>query len=256
VTAEEFLERAGALLLADEARHNLMLGVAGNVRDMPGLFAEAHFWIVDGAAAMQTPPYNVIVAKPRDGDALAELVAAIDVELPGITAAVPEVDDVVALWGRPATLQRTDNIWELRTLRDPPPVAGAPRETTDADLELVLDWWSFANPSPEIVRQQVEQRLGDEDGGITLWDVNGETVSMCGYGSPTPNGIRIGLVYTPPEHRGRGYAAAVTADVSRRQLARGRFCSLYTDASNATAEGVYARLGYERVAESRQFAFE
>jgi len=71
VTAEEFLERAGALLLADEARHNLMLGVAGNVRDMPGLFAEAHFWIVDGAAAMQTPPYNVIVAKPRDGDALA-----------------------------------------------------------------------------------------------------------------------------------------------------------------------------------------
>ena len=33
MTAEEFLERAGPLLLAEEARHNLMLGVAGNVRD-------------------------------------------------------------------------------------------------------------------------------------------------------------------------------------------------------------------------------
>jgi predicted GNAT family acetyltransferase len=78
---------------------------------------------------------------------------------------------------------------------------------------------------------------------------------MCGYGSPTPNGIRIGPVYTPPERRGRGYAGAVTAAVSRRQLERGRFCFLYTDAANATAERIYARLGYARVAESRQYAF-
>jgi len=255
MNAAEFLERAGPLLLAHEARHNLMLGVARNVRDLPDLFPEAHFWLVDGAAAMQTPPYNVIVAKPRDHDALAALVEAIDIELPGITAAVPEVDGFVELWGRPVELTRTDNIWELRRLQEPTRTAGAPRDATDADLELVLDWWSFANTSEELVRQQVRQRLDDEDGGITLWDVDGETVSMCGYGSPTPNGIRIGLVYTPPEHRGRGYAAAVTADVSRRQLERGRFCFLYTDATNATAEGVYARLGYTRVCESRQLAF-
>jgi GNAT superfamily N-acetyltransferase len=29
--------------------------------------------------------------------------------------------------------------------------------------------------------------------------------SMAGFGGKTPNGIRIGPVYTPPEHRGRGY---------------------------------------------------
>jgi len=256
MTAAEFLERAGPLLVAEEARHNLMLGVAGNVRDLPQLFPEAHFWVVDGAAAMQTPPYNVIVAKPRDRAALAALVGAIDVDLPGITAAVPEVDDFVELWGRPATLSRTDNIWELHELREPPPVEGEPREATHDDLPLVLEWWSVVGAPPELVRQQVEQRLGAADGGITLWEVDGDPVSLCGYGSPTPNGVRIGLVYTPPGKRGRGYAAAVTADVSRRQLARGRFCFLYTDATNATAEGIYARLGYTRVCESRQFAFE
>jgi uncharacterized protein len=90
---------------------------------------------------------------------------------------------------------------------------------------------------------------------VTLWDVDGETVSMCGYGSPTPNGIRIGAVYTPQEQRGCGYATAVTAEVSGRQLERGRFCFLYTDAANATAEGVYRRLGYQCIAASRQLAF-
>ena len=94
-----------------------------------------------------------------------------------------------------------------------------------------------------------------DEGGVLLWELEGEPVSMCGYGSPTPNGIRIGAVYTPPEHPGQGYAAAVTADVSRRQLERGRFCFLYTDATNATAEGIYARLGYQCIAASRQLAF-
>jgi predicted GNAT family acetyltransferase len=255
MNAAEFLERAEPLLLADEARHNLLLGIAGTVRDQPEVYAEARFWLVDGAAAMQTPPYNVIVAKPRDHAALAALVATIDVELPGITAAVPEVDDFVALWGRPAELVRSDNIWELRELVPPAPVAGAPREATRDDLELLVEWWSYVGAPDELVRQQVEQRLDSADGGITLWEVDHEPVSLCGYGSPTPNGIRIGLVYTPPEQRGRGYAAAVTAEVSRRQLERRRFCFLYTDATNATAERVYARLGYTRVCESRQFAF-
>jgi GNAT superfamily N-acetyltransferase len=256
VTAEEFLAHAGPLLLTDEARHNLMLGIAGNVRDLPHLFPSAHFWVVDGAAAMQTPPYNVLVAKPRDRDALAALVEEIDVELPGVTAAVPEVEEFVELWGRPAELARSDNIWALHELQPPPASEGEPREATREDLPLVVDWWSVLGAPDELVRQQVEQRLGaGADGGVTLWEVDGKPVSMCGYGSPTPHGIRIGLVYTPPEQRGRGYAAAVTADVSRRQLECGRFCFLYTDASNATAEGIYARLGYARVCESRQFAF-
>jgi RimJ/RimL family protein N-acetyltransferase len=255
VTAEEFLEQAGAVLLADEGRHNLMLGVAANVRGLPHLFPGARFWAVDGAAALQTPPYNLAVARPRDADALAALAAVIDVELPGVTGAVPEVDDFAALWGRHTELTRDDNIWELRELRPPPPVEGSPRAATHDDLPLLLEWFAWFNLDERLVRRQVEQRLGSADGGVTLWDVDGETVSMCGYGSPTPNGIRIGAVYTPQEQRGRGYATAVTAEVSRRQLERGRCCFLYTDAANATAEGVYRRLGYQCIAASRQLAF-
>jgi GNAT superfamily N-acetyltransferase len=178
--------------------------------------------------------------------------------MPGVTAAAPEADDFVELCERPAQLTRSDNIWELRELNEPPPVEGAPREAGDDDLPLVLDWWSYVGAPDELVRQPVEQRLAPgAGGGITLWEVGGETVSMCGYGSPTPNGMRIGPVYTPPERRGHGYASVLTAEVSRRLLEAGnRFCFLYTDAANPTSNAIYERIGYRMVAEAAAIAFE
>jgi predicted GNAT family acetyltransferase len=81
-------------------------------------------------------------------------------------------------------------------------------------------------------------------------------VSLAGFGGPTPNGIRIGPVYTPPEHRNRGYGTAVTAAVTQLLLARShRFCFLYTDLANPTSKSIYVRIGYEPVCDSRELAF-
>jgi predicted GNAT family acetyltransferase len=60
--------------------------------------------------------------------------------------------------------------------------------------------------------------------------------------------VRVAPVYTPPEHRGRGYAAAATAVVSRAALDAGaREVLLYTDLANPTSNRLYARLGYRPV---------
>jgi predicted GNAT family acetyltransferase len=68
--------------------------------------------------------------------------------------------------------------------------------------------------------------------------------------------MRIGPVYTPREHRGRGYGSAVTAAASGLVLDRGmRFCFLYTDLANPTSNGIYMRIGYEPVCDSRELAF-
>ena len=93
--AADFLEQAAPLLLADEARHNLMLGIAGTLRDHPGTYPEQRLWLViDGeavvGAALQTPPYNLVVA--GDEDALQALAAGLDDKLPGAVGAVPEVE--------------------------------------------------------------------------------------------------------------------------------------------------------------------
>jgi len=84
----------------------------------------------------------------------------------------------------------------------------------------------------------------------------GKPVSLAGFGGPTPNGLRIGPVYTPPEHRGHGFGSAVTAAASQVALDHGkRFCFLYTDLANPTSNAIYMRLGYRPVCDSREVAF-
>ena len=267
-----FLAEAEPLLLADEARHNLILGLAGTLRSTPDIYPDRSMWIVyDGktvvAAALCTPPYNAVLARPREEAALDELVEAID-EVPGVVGAVPEVDVFSERWcsrhGGRARLVFAQGIYALTEVTDLPRAPGSPREATRDDYELLLDWFGAftrealheGEPGTEQHERQIRSRLDAEDGGIALWEDRGRVVSLCGYGAPTPNGIRIGPVYTPPELRGRGYATTLTANVSAAQLARGRrFCFLYTDLANPTSNAIYERIGYARVCESKQLAF-
>ena len=90
-----------------------------------------------------------------------------------------------------------------------------------------------------------------------LWTASSRPVSMAGAGGETPNGIRIGPVYTPPGDRGQGYATNLTAFVSQTVLDEGRrFCFLYTDLANPTANRIYQAIGYEPVGDAMMVAFE
>lgn len=271
-----FLEAASPLLLEDEARHNLVLGIGGTLRDHPSVYPEHRLWLVEDGdrvvgAALQTPPFNLVVAgsaSQRGFSALAETLHEDGVELPGVTGAVPEVDAFTSAWeqrtglrGRRRMAQR---IYRLTTLRPPRDVGGSPRTATDDDRPLLLSWIeAFAEeglgevPSPVgTVERTVDARLHAGTGGFLLWE-NPEPVSLAGWGGRTPNGVRIGPVYTPPEHRRRGYGGAVTAAVSAERLAAGRrFCFLYTDLANPTSNRIYMNIGYEPVCDSVDYAFE
>ena len=69
--------------------------------------------------------------------------------------------------------------------------------------------------------------------------------------------VRVGPVYTPPEHRRRGYAASGVAVTSRRALARGAGgCTLFTDIANPTSNKLYAEVGYWPVADWEEHVFQ
>jgi predicted GNAT family acetyltransferase len=89
-----------------------------------------------------------------------------------------------------------------------------------------------------------------------LWVVDNEPVAMTELRGPTPSGIRVSNVYTPPQWRGNGYATALVAAVSERALAAGRkFCFLFTDLANPTSNRIYQRIGYRPVCEAVQHIF-
>ncbi len=113
------------------------------------------------------------------------------------------------------------------------------------------------DPDRDNPGQLVEHRLTSAEAGFDLWEDGNEPVSLAGWSGPTPNGIRIGPVYTPPDLRGRGYATALVAELSATLLEQGRrFCFLFTDLANPTSNAIYERIGYVRVCESAQVSFE
>jgi predicted GNAT family acetyltransferase len=272
--AARFLAEAEPLLLADEPRHNLILGLAGTIRDAPHLHDDREFWLVrdDGAVvacALRTPPYNLVLAQPHSQRALDALVTAIGDELPGVVGALPEVEAFADRWtaARAARTVRVfgQGVYALDAVAPVPQAPGSSRDAGPADLPLLLEWYgSFAaealhedEPGTALQRRHIEHRLAADGAGIALWEVDGRPVSMSSFGGRTPNGIRIGPVYTPPELRGRGYATTLVAGLSARLLAGGRrFCFLYTDLANPTSNAVYERIGYRRVCESAQLRFE
>jgi predicted GNAT family acetyltransferase len=278
--AAAFLEEAEPLLLADEARHNLILGIAGTIRDAPDVYPERNLWLArDGGevvgAALRTPPYNLILAQPRSSEALAALAeATAGEELPGVTGTEPEVHEFAEVWSRHSGIHGRVNmrqgVYSLEHVEPPPEVPGSARVATAArDRDLALRWWiAFGDevlheggPGRDRAETSVDHKLDSPTGGILLWEDGGEPVSLAGWGGPTPNGIRIGPVYTPPELRGRGYATALTAELSARLLdgslfAGGRdFCFLYTDLANPTSNAIYERIGYRLAAEAAEVVF-
>jgi predicted GNAT family acetyltransferase len=271
--AAEFLHAAGPLMLPNEARDNLIFGIAGSIVSDPGRYPEARFWIVTtgddpAAAAMRTPPFNLVLAKPRDDDALAALAAGITGELPGIVGGRPEVDLFARLWSErhevTPRIQRRHGVYALEAVLPLPPASGEARRAAQRDRPLLLEWsHAFGeevleedDPGRIEAVAMVDHRLGAPDGGFLLWEDAGEPVSAAGWGGPTPNGIRIGPVYTPPELRGRGYATALTAELSQQLLDQGRrFCFLFTDLANPTSNHVYQAIGYEPVTDIDVYVF-
>jgi hypothetical protein len=271
-----FRDAAVPYLVRNEARHNLVLGISSSLVARPGLYELFDLWVVsDGeevaGAALRTPPHNLVLAQP-DGapalDALVERLLDEGQDLPGVVAAVPELDDFVGAWTDThevaATLVMRQGVYELREVEPTPAPPGSARAATLEDRELVLRWMrDFAEevlPESDIERQTrlVEDRLDPDDhSGLWLWEDAGRPVAMSGYGSETPNGIRIGPVYTPPELRGRGYATGLVSTQSRWLLEAGRrFCFLYTDLDNPTSNALYRRIGYRMVAESGDVRFD
>jgi hypothetical protein len=109
---------------------------------------------------------------------------------------------------------------------------------------------SEGNPAEALRGKRPDNWQVDEwqqlvDGALGPWaiaTIDGAPVSMCHSARLSERGAEAG-VWTAPEHRGRGYAAAVTADWAALLAPSGRHLFYSTSANNVSSQRVAARLG-------------
>jgi predicted GNAT family acetyltransferase len=274
---QTFLAEAGPFLALREAEHNLLFGICSQLARDPQSFGQGPPYLAisedDGrivGAALRTPPHNLVLSETDELAAIEPLVRdvrdAVDT-LPGVLGPRSAASTFVRAWcdreGAVATLRMSNRIYRAARATRPTGVAGAMRQSRDADRDLMIRWLDAftAEAMPEEVvhdtsESMVERRRSDPDGGWRFWQDEGRAVSLAGFGSRTPNGIRVGPVYTPPALRGRGYATALVGWMTAALLEGGhRHCFLFTDLANPTSNGIYQRIGYEAVTDVEQYSF-
>lgn len=267
--AGRFRAVADPLLLADEAVNNLILGVTGTAADDPAAFEAFDAWMVfeagePVAAAARTPPHNLILAVARSARAVHHLAHATG-DLPGVVGVAPWVHEFVGARPERASLTMAQGVFQLDTVAPPPPIEGISRQARSEEFEQLVELrLAFELEAigrvddPSMARRSTEWRVREQSPRFGLWvhELDDRLVSISGHSGATPNGIRIGPVYTPPEHRGRGYASNLVAAESQWLLDHGHsYCFLYTDLANPTSNSIYKRIGYRQIAESAEYSF-
>lgn len=268
---DSFLDTVGDHLRADPVGNNLPLTVLESLRqrgpdafgDSPPVFGwhEQDSGSIDGAF-LQTPPFPMLVASLPDGsaDSFVALLTSGATRLTGVNLDASREASFSASWQRAAgaavSVYMRSRLFRLAGLVPPDPFPpGAARVADSGDTELLVDWHvAFGAESGSgggDPRRTVTDRLSHR--GYLLWEADGVPVAMAGLSRNVCGVVRVQAVYTPPEHRRRGYGGAVTTSVTQAALDAGAAdVVLFTDLANPTSNALYQRLGYRPVGDRVQ----
>ncbi len=251
ISLPAFLERHLQALEADQARHNLMLGLMDRIQKKP---TEVRLWSFgDGArCAVQTPPKGIVLGDltATDCEELALLVKDLDFRACTGNGEVPSrFAQALLPYGIELRLGMPQRIYTLAKPPQYPSTRGKGRAATLTDKPIYIDWTiRFCEEAvahePPPSREELEKVALDRP--VFFWEVDGVPVAMASRSRETKNGSNISLVYTPSEFRGRGYGGSVTAFACENVFAENKKVASYlapalkSRLSNIRLVGTYA----------------
>jgi len=277
-TSAEFQRAAGDWLARAPRRNNLILTI---LRRAVTLAENARGWVVSSGggpeiAGLQTSPLEQ--ATLSDGSLDAARVAArfLPPDLTAIVGPSAVADAFSAEWCA-RTSRSAELHWEMtfytvdrvEPFRYPGggPIGepiGELRRATLADLDELRPMAIAAAkdmnlPAAEQDPEEIEKRIRRNIAGKRqfLWTEDSSIRAIAGYAEALVDaGARIGLVYTPPEFRGRGYGTAITGSLAQLLLDEGQaWVSLFADNANPVSNGIYRRLGFRPELNYRMWLF-
>jgi predicted GNAT family acetyltransferase len=265
-SVEEYATAVQAFLEKEPCARNVLMTVIESVRTGSAAYsAPSSFWWVStdtGAvvgAASWTPPYALLVsdmpleAAPGVAAAMIERAAALHIQPPGINGPEVAAGAVAAAWthttGDVIERERLILLNELGTLVDVPAPPGARRRATPDDVPMLGVWLEAFGTEIDVIvgADPVATAMRSVRAGqFDLWIH--DDVAVCVVGQRVAARVlRVGPVYTPPEHRNRGYGRRLTYEVTAAVLARPDVdrAMLFTDAANPVSNSIYRQAGYQ-----------
>jgi predicted GNAT family acetyltransferase len=279
-SATEFMAVAGPLLAAREAEHNLIFVICASLEAEVAATSSRHlqpaeepyFAVVSDrghvvGAALRTPPRDLVLSEIDDDAVLSALVDDLIGEpLPGVIGPKSHSAAFAEAWsqrtGAPAQWAMSERIFRLTEVRPPRTAPGTMVAAGPGDRDLIVDWLvafvgeAFGSEELFDAGEAADRWVAGRGRTMWLWVDDGRVVSMSGVSGRTPNGVRIGPVYTPMDDRNRGYASNLVAEAAQGELDAGRrFVFLFTDLANPTSNHIYQAIGFEPVSDVDRHVF-
>ncbi|RUP48735.1 hypothetical protein BC936DRAFT_144089 [Jimgerdemannia flammicorona] len=292
-TPESFFAATKSILEKHDVYNGLSIGNISRCIQYPDRFQNPYMTSVFRGpdlvlTAIRIPPSGLVLSYTEEiddtalrliaSDLLAVYGARPDPEtpgrgIPGVVGVKPLAYRFAEIWAD-MTAQRYDihlemTIYQLTAVQWPTNRAefesrGRLRLAEEDDRALVRVWLEQFTVDCGL-RNEVDF---DSMAGVTigdrrlyLWEVNTESggttvVSMAARARPTNKGITINMVYTPPEHRGKGYSSITMATLSSLLLAEGyEYVSLFANVKNLISNRVYQKVGYVVLGEQMDLGF-
>lgn len=256
-------------LLADPLAHNRIHHILKQLaaKPMPEhalLYRASRNGATVGVGLMNTPlPARCLCIAGQDqavADAMAAALREAGVALTAVEGRAALAGYFAGIWGNG---RRHMHFGSLHLSAEPsaPTIQGALRCASVQDTPLLCEWLANFRRDCGLeldtdIAKDVAERLSRQQPFFRLWEVDGVPHAMIGAAGDEAL-YRIGAVYTPPHHRGRGHGGAMTTLLCRQLRAQGvRDICLYTDLANPTSNAMYERIGFVRIGEFAEYRFD
>jgi len=269
--AKEYLSKNENYLIKEEAMNSLLLGLSlsnkanennndlfFDVRDQDGI----HF------TAIKLKGRNLIVSGSRSkleevAPLLFKFLEDNKIDLPGIAGEKDLVLEMAHIlqrdfnWNFKVTFEQL--VYAIDKIKFNPQIEGSLQKGSLNDIANLSQWMNqflaeaFGELNLKEATETIKRKIDNAE--LYVW-CKDEKVSMCCIARPTVNGITINYVFTPKQHRRKGYGTKLVAELSSLMLKQGyKFCTLFTDMNNPTSNKIYTKIGYEPLGEFRTIKF-
>lgn len=262
--AHSFLARAEIWLAASEMQNGMALTSARFARADEWRYEKPVYWATiedDGrivGCAFRTPPYRLGLTTLTDTAIAALLVnvAGVYGTLSGVSGPEQTASVFAAAWcrtrGGNAVVRVRQRLHSLRVLVPPTRVPnGTLRLATEQDAAIVRAWADAFIREARVEGVNTDffaQLLAARQ--VYLWE-DGEPRCIAAAIRHTAQGSAIGVLYTPPEMRSRGYGTATVAALSALLFRGGeKGCYLYADPDDTAVNRIVGGIGYQAVYDS------